>query len=164
MRSSGALVGVVGLATVFVAFSACHKTWSPDQPVTVPTNAVAFDPPARYPDIAWTHSLDEARAQAADEHKPMIVFVRAAWSKPSIVMDTTIWQDPRILAEAARFVALRIDLTQNYDGQIPDAYKDYDIRGVPTTIIVSSTGAILGRFGMGQARSAEIAAAMRDAK
>ena len=79
-------------------------------------------------------------------------------------MDSTIWQDARVLAEATRFVALRVDLTPNYDGQVPDAYKDYDIRGVPTTIVVSSTGQILGRFGMGQARSAEIAAAMREAK
>jgi len=47
---------------------------------------------------------------------------------------------------------------------VPDAYKDFDIRGVPTTIVVSSTGQVLGRFGMGKARSADISAAMREAK
>ena len=33
---------------------------------------------------------------------------------------------------------------------------------VPTTIIVSSSGQILGRFGVGKGRAAEIAAAMKE--
>jgi thiol:disulfide interchange protein len=124
-------------------------------------NAVGFEPAPDYPDIVWTSSLEEARAQAAEEHKPMILFVRAAWSKASVVMDSTVWHDPRVLAEAQRFVALRVDLTSEYDQQVPAAYKDFDIRGVPTTILVSSKGQILGRFGMGQGNAKDIAASMR---
>jgi hypothetical protein len=94
----------------------------------------------------------------------MILFVRAAWSRASVVMDTTIWRDGRVLAEAPRFVALRVDLTNSLEGVIPASLHDFDVKEVPTTIIVSSEGKILGRFGKGQARPASVAAAMRDAK
>ena len=71
-------------------------------------NAVRFDAPPSYPDIVWIDSIDEARARAADEHKPMIIFVRAAWSKASVDMESTIWRDDRILALAqARAVDVR---------------------------------------------------------
>ena len=156
-RFSFALLALLPLA-------ACAHRDNGSDPTHVSQNLVAFTPPASYPDIAWMGSLDEARVRAADEHKPMIVFIRAAWSRPSVVMETTIWHDSRVLAEAQRFVALRVDLTSNYGAPIPDTLKDYDVKEVPTTLIVSSDGKILGRFALGKARPAQVAAAMRDAK
>jgi thiol:disulfide interchange protein len=157
------------IATVFAAvaavcLAACGRHNAADEPTHVSENLVAFDPPASYPEIAWMGSLEEARHRAADEHKPMIVFVRAAWSRPSVVMESTIWEDSRVLAEAQRFVALRVDLTSTYGGPIPESLKDYDVKEVPTTIVVSSEGKIFGRFGKGQARPGEVAKAMREAK
>ena len=150
--------------SLLLALPACAHNRHGDTPTHDSHSLVPFDPPPSYPDIVWMGSLDEARVRAADEHKPMIVFVRAAWSKPSVTMETTIWRDARVLAEASRFVALRVDLTSFYGAPIPDTLKDYDVKGVPTTLIVSSDGRILGRFALGKARPAQVAAAMRDAK
>ncbi len=152
------------LLTALAASAAACRHESSYQPTHVSQDAVAFVPPPQYPAISWLDSLDEARVRAADEHKPMIVFVRAAWAKQSVVMDSTIWRDSRVLAVAGRFVALRMDLTSAYGAPIPDSLKDYDVKEVPTTIIISSDGKILGRFLKGKARPAEVAAAMRDAK
>ena len=156
---------LVGAA--FGVFVGCAPRHSPDEPTHLANDKVPFVPPEPYPDIIWTSSLDEARVRAADEHKPLIIFIRAAWSRPSVVMDTTIWHDNRVLAEAGRFIAARVDLTSNYGAPIPDSLREtYDIKDkdVPTTLIISSEGKILGRFLPGKARPAEIAAAMKDAK
>jgi thiol:disulfide interchange protein len=161
---AAAVLFALGAGGLFLALAACGRHNSPNEPTHVSENLVAFDPPASYPEIPWLGSLEEARVQAADEHKPMILFVRAAWSRASVVMDTTIWHDARVLAEARRFVALRVDLTSSYSGAIPASLSDFDVKEVPTTIIVSSEGKILGRFAKGQARPADVAAAMKDAK
>jgi thiol:disulfide interchange protein len=153
------------LAAAAAGLLGCHGSRpARDEPTHVSQAPVAFDAPPVYPDIIWTSSLEEARTRAADEHKPMIVFFRAAWSKPSVMMESTIWRDSRVLAEAGRFVALRIDLTPYYGVPLPEAYAPYDVMSVPTTIIVSSDGRILGRFEEGGARPTRVASAMRDAK
>jgi thiol:disulfide interchange protein len=152
----------LALCAVLVGLAACGHERPANDPVPSSNGVVPYEPPPQYPEIAWIGTLEEARARAADEHKPMIVFVRAAWSKPSVVMDTTVWQDARVLAEAGRFVALRVDLTPSYEGLVPDSLKDYDIRSVPTTLIVSSSGQITGRLGVGKATAAEVAKAMHE--
>jgi hypothetical protein len=147
-----------------LALAGCHHRVSANEPVPSGGGVVAYDPPPRYPDIEWTSSVEEGRARSADEHKPMLLFVRAAWSKPSVDMDMTVWQDARVLAEARRFVAVRVDLTAAYDGQqVPDALKPFDVTGVPTTIVVTSRGQIVGRFGTGKARAIDVAKAMHEA-
>jgi thiol:disulfide interchange protein len=157
-----AIFALLGATGALVA--ACGRHASPDEPTHIPSNPVAFDPPASYPDIAWTSSVEEARVRAADEHRPMIVFVRAAWSRASVAMDTTVWQDARVLAEAGSFVAVRVDLTGGSEAEIPESLKDFDIKEVPTTLVISKEGKMLGRFGKGKASPAGVAAAMKDAK
>jgi hypothetical protein len=160
MRALPALLALA-LATVLPA---CHRTTPSNTPTHDSRDTVPFSPLPNYPEIAWIGSLEEARARAADEHKPMIVFVRAAWSKPSVTMETTVWNDARILSEAPRFIALRVDLTSSYGAPAPSAFNDFDIKGVPTTLIISSDGRILGRFELGTGHAGVIAAAMRETK
>jgi len=152
-------------ALAALSLPACSRHYTHDQPTTVPQNFVRFEPLPDYPPISWMGSLDEARVRAADEHKPLLIFIRAAWSDPSIIMDSTIWKDGRILAEAPRFIAVKVDLTKYYGAPIPDFLKTYyDVQTVPTTIVISSEGKILARLGKGTSRVKDIAAAMRDAK
>ena len=164
IRASGTLFRIVTAGSVAFAIAACHPARMENLRTPPSNNAVRFDPPPNYPDIVWINSIDEARVRAADEHKPLIIFVRAAWSKASVDMDSTVWRDDRVLALAPRFVALRVDLTGSPDGIVPDSLAPFDIRGVPTTMIVSTEGKILGRFGKGMARPADVAQSMSLAK
>jgi thiol:disulfide interchange protein len=160
-RAPGTLFRIVTAGSVAFAITACHPARLENLRTPTSNNAVRFDAPPSYPDIVWINSIDEARARAADEHKPLIIFVRAAWSKASVDMESTIWRDDRVLALATSFVALRVDLTPSPEGIVPDSLAPFDIRGVPTTIIVSARGKILGRFGKGMARPADVAESMR---
>jgi thiol:disulfide interchange protein len=79
-------------------------------------------------------------------------------------MDATVWKDARVLAEAPRFVAIRVDLTSNYGQPIPSSLADFTVETVPTTIVVAADGHVTGRFLAGKARPADVAKAMQDAK
>ena len=120
-----------------------------------------FDPPPPIAEVAWIESPAEARARAADEHKPLIVFVRAAWAQPSVTMDQTIWRDARVLRASMRFIALRIDLTPYVDHTPTEIVRDYGVESVPTTLIIASDGTVVGRYAAGVARAADVAAAMQ---
>jgi thiol:disulfide interchange protein len=151
------------LAALAVSSAACgHEPVPPAEPPHGGT-PFSYEAAPSYPPIAWIPSVGEARARAAEERKPMIVFTRAAWSKASVVMDLTIWHDSRVLAEAPRFIAMRVDLTDLYGKPIPASLADYAIESIPTTLIVSSEGKVIARFGAGVARAADVASAMAQA-
>jgi thiol:disulfide interchange protein len=96
----------------------------------------------------------------------MLLFVRAAWDKSSVIMDSTIWNDARVLKEAPRFVALRVDVTESYakEKKLPAELDPYLVESVPTTIVMTSDGRMVGRFKAGTAHAADVAKAMQDAK
>ena len=50
---------------------------------------IPFAPLQTYPEIAWLESVPEARARSAEDHKPLLLFVRAAWSQPTRLVLTT---------------------------------------------------------------------------
>jgi thiol:disulfide interchange protein len=151
------------LSAVALALFACGPRNINDVPV--PNDSfVPFAALPSYPDIAWLESVTEGRARAAEDHKPLLVFIRAAWSQPSVLMESTIWRDARVLAEAPRFVAVRVDLTNAYGQPMPESLKDFNVEGVPTTIVLASDGHVTGHFAAGTARAPDVAAAMREAK
>lgn len=158
-----ALANIVILA--FVALAGCAR--KPPRPPAIPEPyaPIALDAPPPIDHIAWIGSAGEARARAADEGKPLLVFVRASWSEASVVMDQTIWRDTRVLREAPRFVALRVDVTDLTMKRVPeDIARDYGIETIPTSVVVNADGTIVARFGAGVARAADVAEAMRNAK
>jgi thiol:disulfide interchange protein len=79
-------------------------------------------------------------------------------------MDATIWKDSRVLAEAPRFVAVRVDLTGNYGKPIPSWLSAFTVDSIPTTVVMGSDGQVTGRFVAGVARAADVAKAMQQAK
>jgi thiol:disulfide interchange protein len=153
-------------ATLAFALVACSHAAPPvsGREPAEPSGPVTIDAPPLFADIVWIDSPAEARARAGDEHKPLLVFVRSSWSQPSVVMDQTIWKDARVLREAPRFVAMRIDLTNDYQHLPQDLVKEYGIESIPTTLVVNTDGSVVARWGEGLARPADVAAAMQRAK
>ncbi|HEY2513249.1 MAG TPA: thioredoxin family protein [Polyangiaceae bacterium] len=143
--------------------AACAHRAPIDRPIPE-SGPVPFIPPDDYPEINWVSSLEEGQTVAADQHKPIVLFVRAAWSRPAVIMDSTIWNDGRVRAEARRFICIRIDRTSEYGKTMPDALKTLTVEGVPTTVVIASDGHVTGRFVAGAARATAVADAMREAK
>ncbi len=151
------------VASFASALAACGGSPKPE-PIAPRSPPAVFEPPKAYAPIDWIESFEEARARARDEHKPMILFVRAAWAKASIDMEQTIWGDARVLAEAGRFIPLRVDLTDSYGKRIPKTLEPYTIESIPTTLLFDSGGNVVARFEAGVARAKDVAMAMHEAK
>jgi thiol:disulfide interchange protein len=95
--------------------------------------------PDRADDIAWESSEPAARARAERAGLPMIVWVRAEWAVPVIVMERSAWRDPRVVAAARRFVALRLDVT-DAGAEAEAGAKRYDVTLVPMTVLIDAKG------------------------
>jgi thiol:disulfide interchange protein DsbD len=74
-------------------------------------------------------------------------------------MDHSTYVQPDVVQEAARFRMVKADMTEEND-QTAALSRRYDVRGVPTVILYSSTGAEKRRF-VGYVSAQEMLGAMR---
>jgi predicted Zn finger-like uncharacterized protein len=100
--------------------------------------------PAPLAPIAWMSSERDARDRARLQSLPLLVYVRADWSVPCIELERRAWVDARVLAEARRFVPLRLDVTAA-EGDSELYAQRYGVRGIPEIIVVDPSGRTLAR-------------------
>jgi thiol:disulfide interchange protein DsbD len=100
-------------------------------------------PPA---ELQWFPSEEQARQVAASERRPMIVDFGAAWCAACSELRSRTFADPAVRAEAARFVAVNVDATDDDNPNVDGTKKRYSVVGLPTVILLSSDGRERARF------------------
>jgi thiol:disulfide interchange protein DsbD len=98
--------------------------------------------------LTWEHSEEIAAAKARNEKRPLLVDFTATWCGACQELSLHTFSDPRVMekAAAAKFVAVKVDATNDEDPQV-DAVKDkYKVVGLPTVVIYDSNGNERGRF------------------
>ncbi|HYE20766.1 MAG TPA: thioredoxin family protein [Tepidisphaeraceae bacterium] len=86
--------------------------------------------------VAWQTNLDAARAQAARDKKPLVVYFTASWCGPCQRMKGTTFADQTVADElAAKFIAVKIDT----DAQ-PDVAGQFNVSGIPHIQILRADG------------------------
>ncbi len=90
-------------------------------------------------EIAWETSEPAARERSLRAGLPMIVWVRAEWAVPALAMERGAWRDPRVVAAARAFVALRVDVTEA-DAEAEAAAKRYGVTTMPMTVLIDAKG------------------------
>ncbi|MCB9667741.1 MAG: thioredoxin family protein [Myxococcales bacterium] len=97
--------------------------------------------------IHWLEDLPKARAMAQQQGRPLMVDFGASWCVACGELDRHTFSDARVVQEARRFVAVRVDLSQ---GKITEARQqwlnDYNQRGLPLVVLHDASGSEAGRI------------------
>jgi thiol:disulfide interchange protein len=118
------------------------------------TDSDAADPAAAQPKpqprqeepLTWISSEKEAAARSKAERRPLLVHFSTDWCADCKRMAAETFTDPRVTAKAGRFVAVRIEATNDEDPQVGAALSKYSVVNVPTLILLDSTGREQKRF------------------
>ena len=91
--------------------------------------------------LAWQQgSVDVARERALRENRPLIVDFTAAWCGACKELDKLTFSAPPVGTELGRFVAVRVDATNDDDPKVGAALQRFGVRGLPTVVIFDSSG------------------------
>ena len=89
--------------------------------------------------FTWLKTEAEAVALARSSGRPIIIDFWAEWCTACKELDKIAWSDPRVQAEASRFVAVKADGTESTDAFMALADK-YGVVGMPTVIFIDGRG------------------------
>ena len=96
--------------------------------------------------ITWLKEEEPARAAAIAQKKPVIIDFGAEWCKACKELDEVTWPDPRVRGEISRFVAIKADATDDDNEETKRLTKKYNVRGLPTVVVLDSEGVEKVRF------------------
>lgn len=121
-----------GIGTVMILFGAwlSLSTWSE----------------AKAAHIDWQTYDDSLVSQAKSTGTPILIDFYAAWCIPCKKIDKKLFSSPGIVDESRKFMSLKADLTKENSDQVRNLRKKYNVRGVPTIILIDGTGREYKRF------------------
>ena len=93
----------------------------------------------------WSHGLDEGKARAQEQDRPMVVLFTATWCGPCQLLKQKVLNQPEVAsALQAGFVPVKVDMS---DARMDDPLiKQYDLRGWPTLIAMTPEGKEIKRI------------------
>lgn len=86
--------------------------------------------------ISWSTDPVSAEKEAKRSRRPLLVFVGASWSTPSLMMERRVFTSPEVRRAARPYLTARVDATDD-----PAAASDYwlprlGVSGVPSVVLV----------------------------
>ena len=98
--------------------------------------------------LAWEHDEKIAAAKAMNEKRPLMIDFTAEWCAACKELSKHTFADPRVMekARAAKFVAVKVDATNDEDPQVDAVKGKYKVVGLPTVVIYDSSGKERKRF------------------
>ena len=91
--------------------------------------------------LSWQAlTYEQAKAEALGAKRPLLVDFTADWCVACKKLDRSTFSQPEVAAEAGRFVAIKVDATNDDDPAV-EAVKDHlDVVGLPTVLLFDSAG------------------------
>jgi thiol:disulfide interchange protein DsbD len=97
--------------------------------------------------LAWERrDIEGALARAAADKRPLVVDFTAAWCGACKELDIKTFSEPRVGQELGRFVAVKVDATNNDDPKVEAMLARFKVVGLPTVVMFNSSGKEAARF------------------
>jgi thiol:disulfide interchange protein DsbD len=96
--------------------------------------------------LSWEASEEAARTRAEAERRPMLVDFTAEWCGACKELSRITFSDPTVMVEARRFVAVKVDATNEDDAAVDQVKDRYRVVGLPTVVLLGSDGRERARF------------------
>jgi thiol:disulfide interchange protein DsbD len=146
-------LAVSGAVALFgLALGAVHKTFDGSLPDRVRKGSgvfltsaagalfvVAATTPAST--LTWEHiPPQDAKAKAVAGSKPLIIDFGAAWCGACKELDKITFAAGSVQREAGRFLAVKVDATDDEDPGVEAAMSEFGVKGLPTVVVYDSRG------------------------
>jgi thiol:disulfide interchange protein DsbD len=99
-----------------------------------------------WPAFQFGYDEEKGVAQAREEKRPMIIDFGATWCGACKELDKHTFSDAEFKAKAGRFVGVKVDATNEEDPKVVALTKKYDVKGLPTVVVLDSEGKEVKRF------------------
>ncbi len=97
--------------------------------------------------LAWQRGdIAALQAQAQRESRPLVVDFTAAWCGACKELDKVTFSEPAVGAELGRFLAVKVDATNDDDPTVSATLERFGIVGLPTVLVFDSRGREAARY------------------
>ncbi len=102
--------------------------------------------PTENKSLDWQYYSDSVYEKALDNNKKIIVDFYADWCIPCKELDAMTFSDDRVIAVSKDFVNIKVDMTKTMSEKTELIRKKFNIRGMPTVLIINSQGKEIERL------------------
>jgi thiol:disulfide interchange protein DsbD len=91
--------------------------------------------------LTWVHiPPQDAKVKAVAGAKPLIIDFGAAWCGACKELDKITFAAGSVQREAGRFLAVKVDATDDEDPGVEAAMSEFGVKGLPTVVVYDSRG------------------------
>ena len=105
--------------------------------------------------------LDGKRAEAKASGIPIMIDFWAQWCVYCKKLDKMVWNVPTVVAEAQRFVTIKVDATAPDDVEMTAIKEEFKVPGLPRVIFIDSRGEVLHGRSTGWQKAEDMLAIMK---